>query len=120
MVNIRKAQSMVEIVMLGAAVVAALLFFRAYLNRAYQGRIKSMADSALGQGFDPYDGSFEKSSFQEGQVDYEVSFKYGSDVGVSGEAGTRLYPASNQTIGHGPGAKPMVSGTYTKSEVSFD
>lgn len=116
MIN-RKAQSVLELILLGAVVVAALVFMRMYMYKGVSGRVKQMADTGLGSVFDP-DGSFEQTNYQNGTMKYEIGMTFGHDINIDGEAGERLYYQSQQFIGNGTDA-PMKAVSYTKSSVSL-
>lgn len=114
----KRSQSITEFILLGTAVIAALVFMRMYMYRGVSGRIKQMADTGLGTGFDPDQGSFEQSSYQNGTLRYEVGLKYGSDMNMDGQSAGRLYYQSQQFIGK-DGDAPMRAVSYTNSTVSL-
>lgn len=112
-----RSQTIVEFIMLGAAVIAALVFMRMYLYKGVSGRVKQMADTGLGQVFDPA-GTFEQNNFQNGTLSYEVGMNFGHSMNMDGEAGERLYYQSQQFMGK-DGDAPMKAISYTKSTVSL-
>ena len=116
--HMRKAQSMIEIVLIGAALVAAVLIMQVYVFRGYSGRLRQMADTGFGEQYNPVSGFEESSSIQEGTVKYEVRYLRGNEMGMSGVAGDKLYPRSVQYIGEN-GDEPMVSTMVTETGVDY-
>ena len=104
----KRAQSLMEVVVVIACIIAGILLMQGYFSRSFSGRIKNLADSGLDTQFDP-DGKFSYNSTQRSDIAYSIKYvSQTNDIGV-----VKVYPINYQVVG--PMAHPQILETAAET-----